>query len=519
MTDLQVNTDEISNHYLSERDYERFSQLLLDCFGLNFSDNRRSELELAIMQAFATSTINNLEEYFDFIKDEVDGGAELERLVNFATVNETHFFRDAGQFDALSADILPELINRRRSLRTLRLWSAGCASGEEPYSLAILLRELLPDLEDWSITILGTDINTNALDRARRAVYSDWSFREEKAKLLRDKYFHREGNRWELMPEIRRMVTFTRMNLATTEIPSYETNTNFIDLILCRNVLIYLSERVSQHIVSQFFESLQPGGWLVVAPSEGAPDMFKRFHAQSYPSAIMYQRLTLTGTLRMEKTRPRTSYTGPLRSSSAVSPSSPVNLSLPRTTPIARPVQFPPPIPPEEELPLLEQAQDLISYGHSDQAQDILLRLTSSKSLQDKVDVLLGQVYANRGDWDQAEHWCVQAIRLNRLSLDAYYTLALVLQHKGKIDLAIEAMRKVAYLDHSDVLAHFGLANLYFESSQLPKAVKSLDNALHLLENRAAEDLVPRSGGITVSRLRDAIIRQQQHWNALMLNL
>jgi chemotaxis protein methyltransferase CheR len=219
MNDLQANNLEQRSHYLNEEDYQNFGQLLLEYYGLNFGESRRNELEITVMQSLATTTFSNLEEYFDFLKDEIDGGAELERLVNVATVNETHFFRDAGQFDALYTNILPELIERRRQLRTLRLWSAGCASGEEPYSLAILLHELLPDLNDWSITILGTDINTNALDRARRGAFSAWSFREDKARQMRDKYFAPDGTRWELLPEIRRMVAFTRLNLASPIYP------------------------------------------------------------------------------------------------------------------------------------------------------------------------------------------------------------------------------------------------------------------------------------------------------------
>lgn len=516
MVNYQANQSDKPT-YLSLEDSDLFSQLLLERYGLNFSETRRSELEIAVMQSFAASTFNNLRDYYDFLQTEVDGGAELERLVNVATINETHFFRDAGQFDALVQHVLPELIKRRRSLRTLRLWSAGCASGEEPYSLAILLHEMLPDLNDWAITILGTDINTSALDRARRAVYGSWSFREEKAKLLRDRYFQQVGNRWELIPEIRRMVTFSRLNLATPDYPSYETNTNFIDLILCRNVLIYLGESTAKNVVNRLFESLQAGGWLVVAPSEGAPELFRRFQARTFPSAILYQRMSQTAVLRQEKSH-RRAPTAPLKL--PVTPVKPAPSRSQTRMPAMTVSQSPTlPAPPVEEQNLLEQAQDLIAFGHSEQAQEILLKLTRSRFIQDKVSALLGQVFANRGDWDQAERWCSQAIRQNRLSLDAYYTLSLVLQHQGKLDQAVEAMRKVIYLDHSDVLGHFGLANLYYEGEQYPRALKSLDNALHLMENKPPDDLIPRSSGMTISRLREAIVRQQQHWNALMADI
>ncbi|MFB0546913.1 MAG: CheR family methyltransferase [Anaerolineae bacterium] len=124
-------------------------------------------------------------------------------------------------------------------MRTLRIWSAGCASGEEPYSIAMVLRQLLPDVDEWAITILATDVNTEALDRARKAVYGDWAFREERARQWRRRYFRPRGKRHELIPEVRRMVTFAQLNLTENSYPAYETNTTFMDMILCRNVMIY----------------------------------------------------------------------------------------------------------------------------------------------------------------------------------------------------------------------------------------------------------------------------------------
>jgi chemotaxis protein methyltransferase CheR len=495
---------------MNDENFSRFNQLLLDRVGLNFSELRRGELESAVMQAFAASTYSQLEDYYAALEEQTDGGIELERLINFATVNETHFFRDAGQFDALATHILPELIRRRQSVRTLRLWSAGCASGEEPYSLAILLHEILPNPEEWSISILATDVNTIALDRARRAVYNSWSFREDQAQPFRDKYFKRAGNYWELDSQIRQMVTFTRMNLAAQTYPSFETNTTFMDLIVCRNVLIYLGDSVIRNMISQFYECLQPGGWLVVAPAEGSPELFRQFRSSSFPSAILYQRLTQTAILRQKNQRPRAASSAP---SFSQEPASKPSITTPATTP--RQAALPEFSPPEEQN-LLAQAQEFVAYGMADKALELLKKLVNAKFNRDKVFALIGQIYANRGDWNQAEKWCTQSIYLNRLSLDAYYTLALVLQHKGQWEHAIEAMRKVIYIDHTDVLGHFGLANLYFENGKLPKAIKSLDNALHLLDHLPVDTVVARSDGVTVDRLRMAITRQQQVWNGLV---
>ncbi len=501
---------------LNPKDFERFSRLLMDRFGLEFSGNRHTELEIAVVQSFAASTFTDIQEYYRFLLEEMDGGAELERLVNVATINETHFFRDSAQCDVLLNYVLPELIRKRRSIRTLRIWSAGCASGEEPYSVAIMLRELLPDIDEWTITILGTDINTGALARARHALYSEWSFREDQAKALRDVYFIRQGNRWELIPDVRRMVMFSRLNLASTIYPSYETNTNYLDLILCRNVLIYLSEATTKTVVDRFYNALQGGGWLAVSPSETSFPVFQRYKVHNFPSTTFHQRMSQSAALSLERARGRTpgaKITGRLSLRSTGS------LNLRSAGP--QPLRDPPPAPSTSSTAItdnllskaIEQAQDLIDFGHSEEARDVLLKLSVTGADQGKVCTMLGQVYANLGDWLQAEQWCLQAIRLTKLSIDAYYVLALVLQHRGDLAQAIEMMKKVIYLDRGDVLGHFGLANLYHENSQVAKALKSLDNALHLLEPRTSDDLVPRSSGVTVRRLREAIILQEQRWN------
>jgi len=277
---------------LSYGDYLRFCRLMEDRFGLTFPEKRRMELEIGVRRAFAASTCADLNAYYERLSDPVNGALELERLVNNLTVGETHFFRDAGQFDALANHVLPEIIERRRSIRTLRIWSAGCASGEEPYSIAMLLRDLLPDIAAWTITILGTDINTQHLDRARRAVFGEWAFRENRAKLLRPRFFTQHGNQYELSADVRRMVTFSLLNLAEDRYPSYETNTMFMDLVLCRNVTIYFPEAVTRMVVDRFYNSLVDGGWLVIGHSEHSMSVYQRFTTRNFPDAILYRRLS-----------------------------------------------------------------------------------------------------------------------------------------------------------------------------------------------------------------------------------
>ena len=192
-----------NDHFFGYGDYLRFRELVLSRSGLNFSKKKRIDLELGLRKALqeAPDGILDLNAYYTYLTQpsSPQARAEMDRLIDLLTIGETHFFRDAAQFDALALKVLPALITRKRAeanavglkppgVPQLRLWSAGAGSGEEAYSLAILLRELIPDIDRWRILILATDINHEALDRAYKATYSDRSFREMRAKAMQ--YFH-----------------------------------------------------------------------------------------------------------------------------------------------------------------------------------------------------------------------------------------------------------------------------------------------------------------------------------------
>ena len=186
------------------------------------------------------------------------------------TIGETHFFRVAPQIAALREIVLPDLIQRRAGNRRLTLWSAGCSSGEEPYTLAILLRELLPTIDSWDVRLFATDLSEPALDTARRAVYREWSFRETPA-WVRQRYFTAQGDLWRLHDAIRQMVRFERVNLVAAPYPPPLSAAGTLDLILCRNVTIYFNHSVSHDLYRRFAASLAPGGWLILGPSDPPP--------------------------------------------------------------------------------------------------------------------------------------------------------------------------------------------------------------------------------------------------------
>jgi chemotaxis protein methyltransferase CheR len=268
--------------------------LIASRLGLDLPEGRRQELERALTRACRASSFSDPEAYLAWLATLPEESPEWRRLAGHLTVGETYFLRDCACFEALEQHVLPSIIAARRSEAVLRLriWSAGCATGEEPYSLAILLDRLLSDRADWALTILATDINLEALEAAERGRYRAWAFRET-PQWICERYFQRRGaETFELDPTIRRMVTFTPLNLAEDGYPSAVTNTSAMDLILCRNVLMYFTRGAQQATVSRLRQALVADGWLIVSPAEAAAELFRPLVPVNFPGAIFYRKET-----------------------------------------------------------------------------------------------------------------------------------------------------------------------------------------------------------------------------------
>jgi chemotaxis protein methyltransferase CheR len=271
----------------AEPGLDRFQDLVREVSGLELPAARRPDLRRAVERSLAATGLADADALHRHLRGAA-GRAALEAFVGDLTVGETHFFRNRPQFEALERHILPEVIERRRATRRLRLWSAACSTGEEPYSLAMLVDRLLPDRSGWDVRILATDINRAALERARRGRYGAWSFREVPAEVASSFFVRRDGT-FEVAGRIREAVTFAHLNLADDCWPSAATHTVELDLILCRNVLIYFGEDLTRRVAAKLHGALADGGWLLVAPAELSLDVFRRFAVVNLNGAVVYR--------------------------------------------------------------------------------------------------------------------------------------------------------------------------------------------------------------------------------------
>jgi chemotaxis methyl-accepting protein methylase len=243
----------------------RYLDLVDRHFGIRGSDYGAGRMDQAVSSLLPHTTCTNA----DALLEELLTGNQpgwLDELVEHLTVGETYFLRDPAQVAALRQVILPEILERRLGDRRIRVWSAGCSTGEEPYTLAILLHEQTI-LDDWGVLLVGTDVNRESLRIAREATYPAWSFRAT-SEQFRQRYFEPVGMNWRLTDSVRRMVRFGWSNLAAD--PLTPPSADF-DLIACRNVTIYFDEAATQRLYRTLVAALAPGGWLVLGPSDPLP--------------------------------------------------------------------------------------------------------------------------------------------------------------------------------------------------------------------------------------------------------
>lgn len=486
-----------------EARWSQLSELVAQRIGLDFPRERWGDLKRGLDGAMQEFGFEDVAEFVDWLLSASPTEAQLQTLANQLTIGETYFFRDTRALDALAESILPELIRARRGReQRLRIWSAACCTGEEPYSLAILLHRLLPDLPDWRVTITATDINARFLHKAVAGVYGEWSFRNAPAG-LKERYFNRtEAGGYAILPEIKKLVNFAHLNLVEDFYPSLTTDTNAMDIIFCRNVLMYFTPPQAGKVIRGLRHALVEGGWLAVSPSEASQALFPRFRAVNFPGAILFQKSD-----------------APPRLESLLATSVPmpepvvpeIEASLPSVPSAAPQVDWQP--DPSLETPAVEDgsrdplagAQSLYQAGDYAEAANVLLAALAERPAEPAEFSLLAHVLANQGRLTEALTWCDRWIAADKLDPAAHYLRAVVQLEQGDPEQARRSLQRTVYLRPDFVLAHFALGNLARGCGKAGEADKHFGNALRLLARHQPNDLLPESDGLSAGRLSETI--------------
>ena len=418
-----------------------------------------------------------------------DGAPELEYLISRLTVGESFFFRDAAQMNWLRLQYLPALIEQRRSegRRTLRVWSAAAASGQELYSIAMLLVELLPDIGQWQLHLIGTDLNARSLQSAVEGHYQEWSMRAVD-RLTRDRHFEEvPGGGARVKPELRRMVRFLPLNLAGDGFPSVEDGLHDFDLVLCRNVFIYFEQQRVREVLARVARCMAPDGVLMLGASDVVDAHIAGFETVQTEGMCYYR--------RSDGGAPVMRPWAPLPSVLTVAP---VSASSAAIVP-------PPDVPTAAEL--RAQLDEALAQSRWTEAVRLVASLDAYELRGDALRCRrIASAFGNLGRLEEALQWCARAVELDPTDSATHFLQAVLQVEAGNDEAALEAFRRTLFLAPHDLAAQHQMALLYLRLGQREQGLRRLRNVLDLARQAQAGGDDSAEAGRLIDIIRDELL-------------
>jgi len=404
-------------------------------------------------------------EYFRLLK--VDE-REFKELMNLVTINETSFFRFPGQFEALRDSVVPEILEGKSKMNhSFRAWSAGCSTGEEPYTVAMSLLDSALPAAGFSAEVLGTDVSTQALDRAREAVYRDKALANLPQEVVQ-KWFEPVAGGHRPIAAVRDAVDFSYHNLIKEPYPLALIG-NW-DVIFCRNVTIYFKFESTRRVVSNFFEALNPGGYLFIGHSESLTSISDRFETVEIGGVFLYRkplprrRISFDEVVAQRERSRLASAGAPATGEEAASSAEPAVHAHgdAEATPGANTA--------DGVAELVSRAYLLLELGRPAEAREAADRALAVDPSSIEALIVRAYTHADDGDLDSASEEARRVLEIDPHAASAHYIIGLIHQRQGDQDAALEAFNQTVSVDDGFVLAHFNLANLYKSRGALEEA-------------------------------------------------
>ena len=457
----------------SDPAFARIAQLAAARAGLTFPENRREVAESAMRRAMGHAGEKTAADFAHRVAHEPEAYATA---ITELTVGETYFFRDPAQWDLIRSEIVPELLRTHPDGRGVRAWSAGCASGEEAYTLGIVLRES----GCVSPAVAGSDLCEHRLARARRAVYTKWSMRgmDDSA---RRRYFRESGQYFHLFPE-HRDVQFRFLNLAGQEYAGEGHQLSGLDLILCRNVLIYIEPEVCASIFARLTDALREGGWLMLAASDPQPTGDLPLDVVLTDAGLLYRK----NSMRTRHAPP------PWMAAPAVTRTPGPIAVADRGSPAAARATLAPPHSVADE----ERARHAYRAGKYDEA------IASAQAALDagrgtaSTWVLLARAHANRGDLASATQACALGLARHPDTAELHVVASALESQAERFAASADAARRALYVDRSLAVAHVALGTALLRLGDDVAADRALRAAERMLAVRSGREIVPASDGV-----------------------
>ena len=470
-------------------------KLIKDRYGLMLKETSREEFKTAVHQRARELKLPSVSDYFALFSDRGQEH-EMDYLVSRITVGETSFFRTPTQFWALRDFALPALLKDKlhKRQKKIRILSAGCATGEEPYSIAMIAREKIEPGLDLELEILACDVNNEFLELAREGIYSAKDLRQVDDH-LKAKYFDKKGPDFQVKPELKKIVRFLHFNLAGPGYRALVPDGN-LDVIFCRNVLIYFDPRAFHEALGQFYEIMATNAYLFLGYSESLYGLNSRFDCIYVPEAFFYQKLPVRKERAHQPAKPEKPRLAALE---------PPRAGAHKQKPEAPRVESIPAAKPRLEListdHLWEKGWQLFEREEYERARACFETLVEAAPGSSLGHLGLAFVLAHQGEDQPAAKRLKNAFDCDGLLPEGYYLLGLLAERKEEWEKAIENYSRAIFLKSDFAMAHFNLAGLYLRLSELKHAERELKVVAGLL--KSGPEKIHLSGVWTNQTLRD----------------
>lgn len=458
---------------------QQFNDFLSNELGFYFQADYMTDFEKKVNLIAKSFNFNDVDKCIRWLSTASLDKEQVKAISQVLSVGETYFFRDNNIYVALRDFILPKIITNKHEIgRPITIWCPGCSTGEEPYSIAILIDRFFPALRSFT-KILGTDINPIFIERARKGVYGEWSLRNT-PKDVRDLYFTHSNGKYSLIPKVKENVTFDFHNIVQDQNPLQLVNE--FDLAICANVLIYFRKQGIQKAISNIVNAIAPKGWLIVSQIE--VPFVQNNHLKPYYSHGL--------TFFQKEILPKP----------AIKKVEPVKAATPK-----------PPPPKINYIELYERKE----YAKLEELLETYLENNPSNEKKNiELMVLLVNTYANQKKYDQARKWIETAIEMDKLDPSLHYILASILHDMGELENSMVQLKKSIFLHPKFVMANFQLATTLDRLGRNKDALKYYKNTLKILESYKSNEILPDSQGITASRIQEII--QKRYESLLRIN-
>lgn len=482
--------------------YNRISLHILNSLGLNFPADRKTDLERALRSAAESLKFNSLLNFVEWWLDNKPTKEELESIIDNLTIGETYFFRERKVFDILFSTIIPRIMEKKKN-KELRIWSAGCCTGEEPYTLAMMFEMYESKFYDWNISILATDVNNRFLVKAREGVYNEWSFRNVENKIKEDFFEKISSVKYLIKNSIKNKVEFEFLNLIEDTFPSLLNKTNSMDVILCRNVLLYFADDGRKKVLNKFYDALNYNGWFISGLTELSYLSDNKFSTEKI-NDLMFFTKTEVKNFNYQNNEKKNNLT--VERITEVKPSIKKEIKKSFYSFFRRNGEVKKSEKDEIDIIKCKAAFENRNYDYViSKLKESLANKKFAEKDKEEIYVLLIKSYANTGNVDSALKWAEEGIAKFKLSYLLYILYANLLHEKNKINEAVEALFKAVYLNPEYVVGHFTLATLLIKIKREKEAERSLETALKILNKKNNNSIVEDSEGITVETFKNII--------------